>query len=374
MSFNKKGAAGTILAIVAVVALLAMVGLGWYAIPKLVSQEAITTPAPLEDQTSDTVKQSAFCANNPDIDWETRAEDSLTETTDYRAGNLYIIDKENGQIITEQAVTTTSSTRTDLTDSLKCGHEYEVWGRTDQDSNNYSATSEPLLTLSAADTSQDPLIKDLSVKRSTADIKIRCYDNLLSNWMYQNDTESTTATDYVVINDSGDVNFTSTTGAGTNMALDNSANFDVTCELKTNDVDMQFGLNALLGLDYSDETDVADWDDSEFALSWNGEALSELAINDGISSNDAIAMTGKEKFYKLAGGVTDSKNLLNIQGLTASSGTVDRDLVFQICGTGTYVSDADGTKLLKDVCFRDDSSTRSQILTATSRGFRFLID
>ncbi len=371
---GKKGQFMTVLLSVAVlVFIVGVIGAAYY-VPKLVSQEAVGTVAPLADQPATTVQQSSFCANNPDVDLEIRSKDSLQESATYRAGNVYLVDQINGNVITEKAITGTTSTRSDLTDALKCGHEYEIWTQTDQDSNNYSASSTPLLTLSAADTSQDPLTKDVEVMRNTADIKIRCYDNSLGDWMYiDNGTVVPIASNFHGLEKMTDVNFSSTVN-GSNMALGNGEDFDVTCELKTVSVDQQFGLNAILAMDYSDSTDVADWDDSQFSLSWNGVSLTELVSGDTISSNDVTALTGNEKFYKLDGGVTDKKNLLDIQGLTSSSGTIDRDLVFQICGTGTYVSNNDPSVLLHDVCFRDDGSSRTQILTSTSRGWDFLID
>jgi len=307
----------------------------------------------------------SFCANNPDVDWEVRAKDLLTATASYRAGEVYLVDTYNGQVIVEKNITSTSSARSDLTDAFKCGHSYAIEPKVSQDT-EFTAWAEPLI-LSASETVEDPVIKDIEVKRNTGAVKIRCYDNLLRGSMY--DADGVVATTYKAIAHTTDINFTSTTN-GSNTALANDEEFDVTCQIKTNSADYQAGLNAWLGLDHSDTTDTGDWVADDFLIDWEGANVPSTLP----SANDLVALTGNELFYKLSGGVEETTKELRIRGVTDGSATIDRDLVFRLCFTGTYLSNMDDSQLLRDVCFRDDGSTRTEIVTATARQFRFLID
>ena len=374
---NKKGAAGVAIGVILVLVLAAIGGGMFYYFSKITQQiapEVPATPEAAEQVLAEEIKDSKFCANNPDLDWEVRAKDTLPATAAYRAGYVYLVDKTDGQVISEKGIGTITSTRSDLTDALKCGHKYDVYTKTSQDG-NYTAWALPV-TFTAQETFEDPVIKDVEVQRATSVIKVRCYDNLISAWMWtvkKSAADGVLNTGYHVVLNDADVNFTSTTNAS-NMALATKDDVDITCELRTNETDYQSGLNTILALDYSDSTDPSDWNEDEFSIEWDGSKLTRDSDTAFVVDNDRIALTGFEDFWKIPGGVQEDFKKLHILGKTADTGTIDRDLIFRVCGTGTFLSDKDDAVLLQDVCFRDDGATRTEMLTSTARGFRFLMD
>lgn len=372
--WDKKGAAGIVIGIL-LVAVLAVIGGGmFYFFSKITGQvvpDVPATPEAAEVLAAAEIKDSKFCANNPDLDWEVRAFDTLPATAAYRAGYVYTVDKTDSQVVSEKGIGTTTSTRSDVTDALKCGHAYDVYTKTSQDG-NYTAWESPV-TFTAKEASEDPVIKDIKVQRATSHVKIRCYDNLVSAWMNRRKGPDDINTDYKVIINDGIVNFTSATN-GSNLSLDAASDFDVTCELRTNETDYQFGLNTILSLDYSDSTDPSDWDEDQFIVEWDGVKLNANSDSVFIAENDRIALTGYEEFWKIPGGIKEDYKKLHIRAKAAATGTIDRDLIFKLCGTGTYLSDKDDKVLLQDVCFRDDGATRTEMLTATPRGWRFYVD
>ena len=304
---------------------------------------------------SQAVSDGSFCANNPTVDLKLRIQDALSlNEVDYINGStIYLKDLETNSI-TEHTITGDHSFTT-LADALKCTNTkgYEIYGKATGEFNSFGR-----ITIEATALKQDPVEIDFKATGYSL-YKVKGYDNEARENIKQTSDNST---DYVS-------SATSIFQASTGSAFTGTADelIDIEFLIKPVTIDEAKGFSSMyIVLNTEDESNLADWDESQVFLYLDGKQLTEAT---GLSENELRALSSYEKLYKvdqvvgMIGEIKDPDMKLRIQLLSESGQASDFDPVIKIVALGDFQSVKDASVILQNVGFKDDSS-RTELFTA----------
>lgn len=308
---------------------------------------------------SDIKPKSRFCSDNPKLDFESRIQDENVESSATMLSTVYYLHDKTEGTVTEQTLTASGTSYVSLTDVIKCGHEVDVYIKSDQDQEN----GRLIATLKPSQTREDPIRLD-GKGSAYGGLHCRVKDLTEDNYIY--DSASATKTTYRALAATA-INWTSTTDNVTGMTLGATDVFDVRLECKTSSADKEFGETTMLCLDVLDDSNSNDWDEPEVSVS--GKTLTEMKGN--LNDEDKQALAAYEYCYELAKPIGDTKVSINVEISPGDGVNPDKDVAFKFLAKGVYHSINDPNKLIWSY-FRDDSGN-TEIATATAQLGKFSI-
>ena len=298
--------------------------------------------------------QENFCANNPSLDLGIRALDVLSATTDYDLAPFYLKNLETGTIV-QYTIDDASGVFDTFANALKCGNTkgYEIYVMTTQD--GFNAVQE-VISISSDELFQDPVEKTIKVSEHTA-IKVKAYNEDLRESL-----GASSSTAYQNVPATFDE--TGTTPVAITIGTDGYLDIELT--LAPQSANMASGKSAYLCLNYADDSNVDDWEQSSIDISFEGKALSEATL----TANDAMTLSAYEKCYTLPhpvgmnGGEYDSVSVVKLYMESQSAVNPDFDPVLRYVEVGDYQSTKDDNMMLTGVVSQDNSA-RTALGTAT---------
>ena len=353
-----KAITGVVLAILGVM----IVAAGFYFLVDYKLDQFVTVGAPQSVVTStdgaqgSTAGEENFCANNPDLDMEVRVKNALSTSGEYQNGTLYVRNLATGTIKEQTISGTAAGSFTDMTNILKCGNSagYELYLKTTQD--GFNAGTETV-TIEASGLFADPVEVTLTGSKHSL-VKVKAYDNDLRQNMYADNSA-----DY----DTLPASFNET-GATDPITVDADGFLDVSFTMAPATPNEAAGREAVLCVNYADDSNQDDWDQDSISLTYEGSSLSEVAL----SANDVKALSAYESCYALphpvgmsAAGKYDSISDLRFYIASQAGINPDFDPVIRYVELGTYLSVDDDSMVLTGVGARDNTA-RTFVGSATA--------
>ena len=113
-------------------------------------------------------------------------------------------------------------------------------------------------------------------------------------------------------------------------------------------------------MDTADDTNLDDWDEDTVEISLNGAVCS----SDGISANDADALSTFEVRVKCSGTIDDTgKDSLNIVMNAGDGIDPDFDPNVRLVHLGDYQSNEEPNEVLTGIGFQDNGDTQTALAT-----------
>ena len=265
-----------------------------------------------------------------------------TASTEYQAVTARLIPNGDFKQFTSYTFSS-SSTRTSAV-NLKCGKDYTMYFLPTQDS---FAPIKPK-SLGVVSGSSVQTIADVP---DNSLLKVIAYDNFNKQFVYSNDSTSTSYANLPIT-------FESTTNSTTATSLTANDVLDWEFTVTTQNANAQFG-NANLGLYIAVDADKTDY--KEPTVWMDGVQLQEVKNSGELSSNDLAVLSSYEYIYKLPANLDDKPHKIRVYVAPKDGVNPSADIKLRFVGKSYYVK-ADGYTIGEDI-FKDTDS--SELLTAT---------
>jgi len=365
----KKGvtvSGGTILLGIFFLALV-VVGVVWFS-----SYQTAIGQKEATEKLAEAIKPT-FCTHNSKLNLKVRAIDQLTSSLTYRNATIYVVDKTSPSI-EEYTIDTAPESTYDYVGDIICGHEYEIYVKTDNSTTVGTGpfTVDPVkVTL---DEQNSVIIKkDVKVVRLDRP-RVRIRDTDEEAFIYENSTGST---DYVTLGSGpSTIIFTSTSSpVQTGKTIGAGDEYNIEIRFKTEEADKQCGLNTLFAIDYADEDNPNDW--QEPTVSLDGKELTD--VKGKLQEDNALALTGYEKVYDLGMPIGEKEHKLTVNLVASSDVNPDYDITMRFICTGIYLSNKNANELLgldKLAGFTDTPTRQEFALVdgASNYAFKLLVE
>jgi len=308
---------------------------------QLSEQSVITQP----DTGKTITGEEDFCANNPSLDLGVRALNILATSTEYDNASFYLKNLKTGSVV-ERAIDDSTGVFDTHSNVLKCGNDagYEIIVKTTQDGLN---AGEDVIVIKPEELFQDPVEKTLKISKHTL-VQAKAYDA---------DGRVAMGVGAVTAYDTLPAVFNETSGSAITIGADGYLDVEFTLAPATSNE--AGGKEAMICVNYADDSNVDDWEETSLDLMFEGTGLSEATL----SANDAMALSAYEKCYalphpvgKTTAGEYDSVSKLNFYIKSQAGVNPDFSPVLRYVELGSYQSSKDQDNVLTGVVAQDNSA------------------
>lgn len=304
------------------------------------------------------ITTSDFCSNNPDLNLNVRIQDGLASTVSYINGTIYVKNLDTGSITSYSITGANANGAFDSESNIfNCQSKkgYEIYVARDAD--DYNSDGKVVITTDML--KQDPVeVTILGTKHTLT--KWKAYDNDAKSNLY-----GYMGATYDVDNSSsfythnGSTITINTDAAATAKTVGVDGFLDYEFTIAPSSANEQGGEQAILCINYADDTNAADWDGDTLSLTFDNLVLSEATLN----ANDVLALNAYEKCFALpypvgtdANGNVKTQHKLDLYIASQSGQNPDYDPVLRYVELSDVQSSKDSSIILENVAFQDDTS------------------
>ncbi len=314
---------------------------------------------------------STFCSNNAQVDLNARVRDTgVTSSLTYKNATLLVKNLETGSLTTQSidnVITATTSNFDTISNAFVCGNAFDVVVRSTQDDVNGGFK----VAFASGDTQRDPVEFD-GESTYVSNLRMRVWDIDDAKYLFDTSGVQTHVNAAAIFNTTTDGD-----NDGKTINADDTYNFRI--DTKTVTADRFFGQRTWIAFNTGDGSNIDDWQEPDVAT--GGVSLTEISTE--LDGNDVKALTDYEYIYDLGKAIDEKDTQITVGITTGSSVNADFDIVWRFVGTGTYTDESQANGLIGDsedsstnphgIGFRNDGSTRSEIITSTAQTGTLLI-